>query len=76
MGRGTEGDGDGEWSTNGLVSTPISTTSDQASRQRDAPTLNPAKTARASLESAILYCSARRGRGGRRRGRQEALIAQ
>ena len=57
-------------------STPISTTSRQASRQRDAPTLNPAETARASLESAIVYCSARRGRGERRRGRQEALIAQ
>ena len=41
-------------------STPISTASDQASRQRDAPTLNPAETARASLESALL-CTVRHG---------------
>ena len=90
MGRGRGGPGEGpggSWG-GGLggwgwgvayqcpSSTPISTGSRQASRGRDAPTLNPAKTARASLESATWYCLARRGRGGRRRGRQEAFIAQ
>ena len=83
--KGGAGDGRGwgwgwgvvyQWPSYRSISTPTSTTSPQASRQRDAPTLNPAKTARASLESAILYCFARRGRGDKRRGREEALIAQ
>ena len=79
--KGGAGDGRGGGWGWGVVyqwpsSTPIFTTSPQAIRRTDAPTLNPAKTARASLESAFVYCSARRGRGDKRRGREEALIAQ
>ena len=55
------------------VSTPISTTFRQASRWGDAPTLNPAKTARASLESAFL-CTVCQGKGAGRGAEGKRLL--
>ena len=74
-GTGAGGGGLGGWGVAYQCpsSTPISTTSDQASRQRDAPTLNPAKTARASLESAFL-CTVCQGKGAGRGAEGKRLL--
>ena len=74
-GTGAGGGGLGGWGVAYQCpsSTPISTGSRQASRWGDAPTMNPAKTARASLESAFL-CTVCQGKGAGRGAEGKRLL--